>query len=178
MNTMSATKKLVLSAIFLAIGLLLPLLTGQIPEIGKMLLPMHIPVLLCGFICSWKYGAGMGFILPLVRSLIFGMPPIYPTALAMAFELAAYGFLAGFLYAKLPKKIPYIYVSLIGAMLGGRLIWGAATAILLGIGGSSFGFAAFWAGGFATAVPGIIVQIVLIPIIIIALQKSKLLKGE
>lgn len=85
-------KNITLSAMFLGLAIVLPFLTGQIQVVGKMLLPMHLPVLLCGLICGWQYGAVIGFITPIMRSLIFGMPPLYPTALAMAFELAAYGF--------------------------------------------------------------------------------------
>jgi predicted membrane protein len=82
-------KSLTLSAMFLAMGLLLPFVTGQIPEIGSMLLPMHIPALLSGVFCGPIWGAAVGLIMPLLRSAIFGMPPIFPTATAMAFELAA-----------------------------------------------------------------------------------------
>ena len=84
-NTM--LKNLTLSAMFLALGLLLPLLTGQIQQIGNMLLPMHIPVFLCALICGWKYGLAVGAILPLLRCVTFGMPPLFPTAIAMALEL-------------------------------------------------------------------------------------------
>ena len=85
------TKKMTLSAMFLAIGMVLPFLTGQIPEVGNMMLPMHIPVLLCGLICGWQYGAVLGFVLPLLRYLIFGMPVLFPTGTAMTFELMTYG---------------------------------------------------------------------------------------
>lgn len=81
---------------FVAIGVVLPFFTGQIPQIGNMLLPMHIPVLLCGLICGWQYGGMVGFILPLLRTMLFGMPVLYPTGIAMAFELAAYGLVIGF----------------------------------------------------------------------------------
>jgi len=100
------TTKLTLSGLFLALCLVLPLLTGQIPQIGSALSPMHIPVLLCGFVCGWPYGMAIGFIAPLLRGVIFGMPPIFPVGIAMAFELAAYGALAGLFYKILPKKIP------------------------------------------------------------------------
>ena len=93
-----ALKKLVLSAMFIAVGLVLPFFTGQIPQIGKMMLPMHLPVFLCGLICGWPYGLAVGFVTPLLRSMIFSMPVMYPAAIAMAFELATYGFVAGFLY--------------------------------------------------------------------------------
>ena len=85
------TKKLAYAALFLALCLVLPMLTGQIPRIGSMLLPMHIPVLLCGLVCGWQYGAAVGFVAPLLRSVLFGMPPMYPVAIAMAFELLTYG---------------------------------------------------------------------------------------
>ncbi len=84
-------KKLVLSGVFLALALLLPFVTGQIPQIGAALAPMHIPVLLCGFVCGWPFGLVVGFVAPLLRFMLFGMPPIFPTGIAMAFELAAYG---------------------------------------------------------------------------------------
>ena len=89
------TKKLAYAALFLALCLVLPMLTGQIPQIGSMLLPMHIPVLLCGLVCGWQYGAAVGFVAPLLRSVLFGMPPMYPVAIAMAFELLTYGLVIG-----------------------------------------------------------------------------------
>ncbi|MGN1096012.1 MAG: ECF transporter S component [Eubacteriales bacterium] len=170
-------KKLVYSAMFLAIALVLPFLTGGIPQIGKALCPMHLPVLLCGFICGAQYGAVVGFTAPLLRSAIFHMPPLF-TAIPMAFELMAYGLLAGLVYRLLPKKIPYVYLTLFISMVGGRLIWGLASFILAGIRGTEFSLAAFWAGAIANAIPGIIVQIVLIPIIFLALRRAKLTLNE
>ena len=49
-----------------------------------MLLPMHLPTLLCGFLCGGPWGAAVGFLAPLMRSAILGMPPPFPTAVAMA----------------------------------------------------------------------------------------------
>ena len=92
-------KKITVAAMFLALGLILPFFTGQIPQIGSKLLPMHIPVFLCGLICGWKYGGLVGFILPLLRSALFGMPVFFPSATAMAFELMTYGAVSGFLYS-------------------------------------------------------------------------------
>lgn len=172
---MSRVNKLVWSAVFLASGLILPFLTAQIQEIGSMLLPMHLPVLLCGFVLGWKYGLAVGFILPLMRSLIFGMPPMYPAALSMAFELAAYGAVTGVLYKKLPKKTVSIYISLIAAMLTGRIIWGAARWLMTAA-GTEFSWALFIAGGFINAIPGIILQIVLIPAIVIVLRKARVME--
>ena len=165
-------RDLVLAAMFLAIGFVLPLLTGQIKEIGSALLPMHIPVLLCGFICGWKYGLCVGFVLPLARSLIFGMPPIYPTAVAMAFELAVYGLAAGLLWNLFKRQnAAKLYVSLIGAMLAGRVVWGAVMAILSAIAGNPFTWQAFAAGAFTNAVPGIIIQIIMIPTLMTVLDQ-------
>ncbi len=171
-------KKLVYSGLLLAIALVLPFLTGQIPEIGGMLCPMHIPVILCGFICGGAWGAAIGFIAPLLRFLLFGMPPLFPSGVGMAFELAAYGFFSGFFYKLLPKKMPYIYASLIFSMIIGRLLWGGVRYILAGLAGSAFTFEAFWAGAVVTAIPGIIVQIVLIPLLILAFRKAKLMLNE
>ncbi|MCX7657159.1 MAG: ECF transporter S component, partial [Oscillospiraceae bacterium] len=158
-----STKKLTLSAAFLGLGLVLPFLTGQVPQVGSMLLPMHIPVLLCGIICGWEYGLAVGAILPLLRSVIFGMPPIYPTALAMTFELAAYGAVIGFSYKKFFKGTAGVYLSLLTAMVSGRIVWGIAQAVLLGVGGKAFTISAFFAGAVLNAVPGIILQLLLVP---------------
>lgn len=172
------TLKFTYAALCLALALVLPFLTAQIPQIGSALSPMHIPVFLCGFLCGWPFGLAVGFIAPLLRSLLFGMPPLMPTALAMAFELAAYGFLSGILYKALPKKIPYIYVTLILAMIGGRVVWGVAQLILAGLSGSEFLFSAFIAGAITNAIPGIILHIVLVPLIIMALKKARLVPNE
>ena len=171
MSSKNRLYRLVLSSIFLALCLVLPLLTGQIQQIGNALCPMHLPVLLCGFFCGPWFAAAVGLIAPLLRFLLFGMPPLMPSGIAMCFELAAYGLVSGLLYNALPKKKGYIYVSLIGAMIAGRLIWGAARVILYGLGKSEFGWAAFIAGAFTNAIPGIILQIVLIPLLVMILQK-------
>lgn len=171
----NSTRKLVYSAVCLALAMVLPFLTGQIPQIGQALSPMHIPVFLCGFLCGWPWGMLIGFIAPLLRSLLFGMPAIFPGACAMAFELATYGFLSGLLYRTFPKKTGYIYVTLIIAMLGGRIVWGIARYIFAGLSGSSFPRSAFIAGAFTNAIPGIILHIILIPLIIIALERAKLI---
>jgi len=165
---------MILSAAFLALAYIMPFLTGQIPEIGAMLCPLHIPVLLCGFICGWPWGLAVGFIAPLFRSLTLGMPPFFPKALCMAFELAAYGAIAGLMHRILPRRKPYIYVSLLTAMIIGRLVWGTAMFICLGLSGGSFTFAAFLAGAVTNAIPGIILQIVLIPVLVMVLDRPRL----
>jgi len=165
-------QKLVYSALCLALALVLPFLTGQIPEIGSMLCPMHIPVLLAGFLCGWPWGLAVGAIAPVLRSVIFHAPPMYPTALGMMFELAAYGFFAGLIYRKLPKNLLNLYISLVISMLLGRIVWGAAQIVLLGIKGSAFTFSAFISGAVTKAIPGIIIQLLLIPPIVLALRKT------
>ncbi|NDL66643.1 ECF transporter S component [Anaerotalea alkaliphila] len=167
----TATKKLVLAGLFLALGLVLPFLTGQVPALGNRLLPMHIPVLLCGFVCGWPYGLAVGFITPLFRSLLFGMPPLFPMAAAMAFELAAYGGATGILYRIFPKRPGYVYGTLLLAMLGGRIVWGGASLFLLGLAGAPFTWQLFLAGAFLNALPGIAIQLLLIPVLVLALQK-------
>ena len=164
-------KKLVLSAMFLALAFVMPFLTGQIPQVGSMLCPMHIPVLLCGFFCGAPWGLAVGFIAPILRSFALGMPPMFPTAFCMAFELAAYGFIAGWLHNRLPKKKMNVYVSLFSAMVIGRLVWGVVMFCCMGLNVSKFGFSAFLAGAVLNAVPGIVVQIILIPILVITLEK-------
>ena len=176
-NMRKALKQLSLSSMFLAIGLVLPFFTGQIPQVGSMMLPMHIPVLLCGLICGWKYGLMVGFVLPVLRSFLFGMPPLFPTASAMAFELAAYGFLTGFLYNRSKWKcIIALYRCLLTAMIGGRIVWGTVMVVFTGLSGSAFTWGVFMAGAFFNAIPGIILQLVFIPAMMVALDKTGLVR--
>ncbi len=168
-----ALKKLVFAAMFFAIGIVLPMLTGQIKEIGDSLLPMHLVVLLCGFICGTGYGAVVGVALPFVRSLIFSMPPMYPNAVWMAAELLTYGAIAGFLYGLFKKKnLVAIYVSLIVAQIAGRISWAIVKSILLGMAGKAFTLTAFLIGGFVDALLGIVLQLILIPIILSIINRQ------
>ena len=169
------TRKLVLSAMFLALGLVLPLLTGQIRSIGNMLLPMHIPVFLCGLICGWQYGLVTGISLPVLRYFLFGMPVLFPTGIAMAFELATYGAVIGILYSRSRWKcVIALYRSLLLAMLAGRIVWAVVQMLLLGAGGDGFTWKMFVAGAFVNAVPGILLQLILIPAVMIALDRTGL----
>ena len=177
MKTRDSLKKMVLSALFLALAYVMPFLTGQIPEIGSMLCPMHIPVLLCGFLCGGPWGLAVGFIAPLFRSFLTGgFPPFFPTAVCMAFELATYGAAAGFLHRMLPCKKAYIYITLVAAMIIGRVVWGIAMLVCMGINGGAFTLGAFLAGSFTNAIPGIILQIVAIPILVMALERTNLFR--
>ena len=171
----STTMNMVLAAMFLALGIVMPFITGQIPEVGSMLLPMHLPVLVCGFVGGWKYGMMVGFVVPLLRSVMFGMPPLMPTGLCMAFELAAYGACTGLLYGRLPKNMISVYVSLIGAMVIGRVVWGLVCVPVYGIMGNVFSVQVFLAGALLNAIPGIILQIAVIPVIIMTLKKAKVM---
>lgn len=167
---------LTLASMFMAIGLVLPFLTGQMKTLGNMLLPMHLPVMLCGLICGWHYGAIVGFTLPLLRSALFTMPVFYPSAISMAFELMTYGLVIGLIYSISRKRMPDIYASLVIAMVAGRIVWGAATAVLLGASGEALTWKVFISGALLNAFPGIILQFLIIPTLMIFLKKIRLLK--
>ena len=172
------TKDLSLASMFIAIGLILPtLVTMHIPEIGRMLLPMHLPVLFCGLICGRKYGLLVGFTLPLMRSFMFGIPVFIPMGISMAFELATYGFVIGLLYHHIApqRNIFSLFLSLIVAMIAGRIVWGTAMAVVLGFTGNYFTWQLFVAGAFINALPGIILQLILIPTIMITLSSTGLI---
>ncbi len=168
---MNNTKRLTISAVLLTLGLILPFFTGQLQTIGNKLLPMHLPILICGFVCGWKYGLLTGFITPLLRSLLFSMPlPI--NAFCMAFELATYGAISGCLYEKLKGTKFKIYISLFVSMILGRIVWGIVSVIVYGISGTTFSWEIFIGGALLNAIPGILLQLLLIPLIIFTLEKS------
>ena len=170
MLIVSKIKRLCMSALFLALGIVLPFFTAQIKEIGDTLLPMHIPTMLCGLICGPLYGLLVGGLLPFLRSLLFSMPPMYPNAVWMACELATYGLVIGLIYCKLNRKTTLsVYISLVAAMLSGRVVWGIAKAILLG--GGKFTAYAFVFGGFVDALPGIVLQLIIIPLVVKIIDK-------
>ena len=120
----------------------------------------------------------VGFIAPLLRSVFFSMPVLMPDAVGMAFELATYGLVSGMLYKKLPKTNVSIYVSLVLAMVAGRIVWGAARFVIAGIQATAFPFSAFIAGAVTNAIPGIVLHIILVPVLVMALKKAKLLLNE
>lgn len=160
---------------FMALGLVLPFLTAQVPQIASMLLPMHIPVLLCGYACGWQYGLVVGAVTPLLRSFLFAVPVMFPGAVAMAFELAVYGMMTGIFYRLFPRKIWSIYATLLIAMVSGRIVWGIVRMTIAGITGNAFTWKLFLAGALTQAVPGIILQLVLIPILVMAMRKVRYL---
>ena len=170
-----SSKHLVLAALFLALGIVLPFFTGQIPAVGKMLLPMHIPVLLCGLICGWQWGLAVGFVTPLLRSLLFSVPVLYPMAVGMAFELAVYGAVVSWLYSHSRWQcVKALYKCLIPAMVTGRLVWGVVMIALMGLSGSAFTWEAFIGGAVLNAVPGIVLQLILIPAVMVLLDRTHL----
>lgn len=176
MNKRTDVKKLTFAALFLALAMVLPFLTGQIPQIGSMLCPMHIPALLCGFVCGAPWGLGVGLIAPLLRSLLFGMPALFPQATSMALELATYGLISGLMYRLLKNVKGREYMALIIAMVCGRVVWGFARLFFAGLSGGVFTWQAFLAGAITTAVPGIILQLIIIPPIVLLLEKAGLIK--
>lgn len=159
--------QIALSAVFLALALILPFFTGQIPQFGQMLLPMHLPVLICGFVCGWRWGLLVGLVAPPLRSAVFGMPPMYPIALAMAVELATYGVVTGFLRQRLPRTTASLLASLVVALLAGRAAWAAATYALTG----SLTLEAFLAAAFLNAWPGIVLQLLLVPPLVAGIER-------
>lgn len=171
------TKKITLAGLFIALGLVLPFLTGQIPSVGSRLLPMHIPVLLAGYVLGGSYGLIVGFIVPILRSIIFTMPPMFPHAIAMAFELATYGLITGILYKRFKGSKISVFFTLIVAMIAGRIVWGIVSFFLYGLQGNPFSFKIFLTGAVINAIPGIILQIILIPILVSALEKAKLIEN-
>ncbi len=176
-------KSLVITGMLLAVGLVLPFLTGQIQAIAKTISPLHIPVLICGLCCGWKWGLGLGIVLPLLRSLLFGFPPFPTNALPMVFELAVYGLITGLLYPALikNKKMSHpaaMYLSLVPAMILGRVAGGAAKALFISLGviGSSspYTFAAFFSGYFASTAVGAVIHLILVPAVVLAIESAGL----
>lgn len=158
-------QKITLSAMMIALGIVLPFLTLSNPSLGQMFLLMHIPVLLAGLLLGKYEGFLVGFLTPLLRSLIVGIPLLFPTATIMAMELATYGFIAGLIVGWLSKSSWKVEAALVISMIVGRMVYGLASSIIYGITQSPYGIDAFLAGAFINAWPGIILQLVLIPVI-------------
>lgn len=180
MNRKSSLNRLMITAVLLALGMVLPFLTGQIPAIGQAISPLHIPVFICGLTCGWAWGAALGVVLPLLRSVVFGMPPLVAVAIPMAFELAVYGAVCGLMYPmmrkalKMDNHLPAMLVALLIAMVAGRLVGGAAKAVVMGLTGGSFGFQAFVTSYFVSTAVGALIHLILVPVVTLALEKAKL----
>ena len=163
---MKAVNKIILSGLFLALAVMIPQFLHPFGLAGNVFLPMHIPIILCGMICGYKWGGITGLLAPLISSVTFSMPVLYPMAVCMMLELAAYGVVSGILIKK-----TNVFVSLVSAMLAGRVVLGIAQAILFGISGNPLKLNAFLTGAFVTAIPGIVIQLFLVPAIIIAVKQ-------
>ncbi len=162
-------RKLTVTAMLFALGVALPLLTGQIPTIGRMLLPMHIPVFLAAFLCGAEYAAPMAFFLPLFRAFLFARPTPYPDAPAIALELAAYALIAGLLWRCRKHSMGVLYAILALAMLGGRMIRTLSELALLAIADLPFAFDGFFTVTILGGIPGILLQFLFIPAVMLAL---------
>lgn len=184
MQKKNALYRMIIAAVLLALGLVLPFLTGQLQSFGQMLSPLHIPVLICGLTCGWTWGGALGIILPLLRMLLFGMPGA-PVAIPMAFELCAYGVLTGLLYpwlrGKLCKlgasRLVVILATLGLAMVAGRMVGGAAKALLITAGlipGVPLTFAMFVTAYFVETAVGALVHLIVVPAVVLALEKAHL----
>lgn len=170
-------RKMTYAGVLLALAVLMPVVSGRLPEIGKRMSLMHIPVLLCGFLCGAPWGLAIGFIAPLLSSFLSGMPKIFPDAAVMAFELAVYGCAAGVLYRLLPRKPWSVYAALIAAMIAGRIMYGLVYLFLAGTGlvQVNEALAAFiWTRAVVKPLPGIILHIILIPVLVMALERAGL----
>lgn len=171
------TYHLVVTAMLLALGMVLPFLTGQLPAIGQAISPLHIPALICGLLCGTPWGLALGAVLPLLRSVIFGMPPLLPVGIPMAFELAVYGAVCGLIYPRLIKPgknhLSAMLVSLIVAMVLGRIAGGAVKAVVMGLTGGTYSFSAFVAAYFTTTLPGAVIHLILVPAIVTAVERIK-----
>lgn len=174
---MTKTKKyiweMVVSALCVALGIVLPVAVHGIPNAGSILLPMHIPVLLCGLLCGPAYGIACGILTPLLSSLITSMPPMAMLP-SMICELAVYGFAAGLLIlvVRTGSQVANVYISLIGAMLVGRVVYGVVNALIFRAG--EYSMQMWLTASFVTALPGIIIQLVLLPLVVLALRKARL----
>jgi len=167
------TKRMVSAAVCVALGVILPVAFHSIPNAGSIFLPMHIPVLLCGLLCGWPYGLACGVLAPVLSSLITGMPPAAYLP-SMVCELAAYGLLSGLFtrYIKIGNRMVSLYIALIAAMVAGRIVYGVLNALIFMAG--HYAFSVFITAAFVTALPGIIIQLILIPSLVRLLEKAHL----
>lgn len=177
---MNKIKEIAIASLLLSIGLILPFITGNIPTIGVMLSPMHFPIIISGFILGPAYGALLGVLTPLIRSVLFSLPKM-PNCIFMAFELMSYGFISGYIFQKIfKKKYTYknIYISQICSMIIGRIVYGVIKLIafkyILGFGAYSINL---WLTDVVLmSIPGIIAQLIIIPVLIYTLNKRGIIK--
>ena len=167
----SNPKKLVTTALMIAMCVIIPMLFHGVPQAGPTFLPMHLPVFLTGFICGPVYGLLCGIAGPALSAALTGMPagPMIPS---MMLELAVYGIVTGLMYRSLPMKnhMAKTYTTLILAMLIGRITYGIANTYLIQAGSYNMNV---WLGfAFVTALPGIVIQLIFIPLIVDILERN------
>lgn len=176
MQKNSKTYTLTVTAVLIAVGLVLPFVTGQIPAIAKIISPMHIPAYICGLTCGVIPGIAMGVITPLLRCVLFGMPAL-PSAIPMCFELSVYAAICGFAYPRLRAVGSHLWAMLgamAAAMVLGRIVGGAAKALVMGVTGNGYSFGIFFTAYFVNSAPGALIHLVLVPAVVAALEKAKL----
>lgn len=179
MTKMTHLTRTVTTAVCIALCVVLPMALHAIPNAGTLLSPMHLPVLLCGLVCGWPYGLACGILGPLASSLITAMPRLGSIYLpSMMIELALYGLISGLMIQLIHtgKLTVDLYISLITAMLAGRVLSGFARGIILSpLFGDAYSLKAWATGYFVSSFPGIILQLILLPILYMALQRAKLI---
>lgn len=153
-------KQMTIASMFIALGVIIPGVFHFAKIAGVVFLPMHIPVLLSGFYLSPFYAVLVGLATPLISSVLTGMPPLYPIAAIMMFELAAYALIVSIM------KNKNVFISLILAMLGGRIVAGLSVFVLQSAFGLKLSPLLYIKGAFVKGMPGILMQLILIPIII------------
>lgn len=174
---MSSVKKSIITAACIALCIVLPMAFHAIPNAANIYCPMHVPALLCGLICGWPLGLLCGIAGPVLSSIFTGMPPMAYLP-SMIVELAAYGFFSGLVMTFLHTGRLYadLYISLVSALLAGRILAGIAKALIFSAG--KYSLAAWTASYFITSLPGLIIQLALIPSIVFALQKAALIPAR
>lgn len=174
MTKMSAVQRAVFTAVCIGLCVVLPMAFHAIPNAGVIFSPMHIPVLLCGLICGWPFGLLCGLAGPLLSSLITGMPPMAYLP-SMLIELATYGLVSGLMINLVNTKKLYadLYISLVVALLAGRIVAGIAKALIFAAG--KYTLAAWVTSYFITLWPGLVIQLILIPTLVVALMKARLI---
>lgn len=179
MKKMTPVSKCAVTAVCMALCVVLPLTLHAIPNGGKLFSPMHIPVLLCGLVCGWQYGLACGLAGPILSSLLTGMPTMgTPTQYGMIIELAVYGLAAGLMMRLVhtKKQTADLYISLLTAMLAGRIAGGLSKALFFSAGSYTFGA---WASAYFTAgLPGIVIHLILVPVLYLALCKAHLVPAR
>ena len=176
MQALSHVKRMTLTAVCIALCVVLPIAFHSIPDGGSVFLPMHIPVLICGMLCGWPFGFLTGLMGPLLSSLLTGMPPaaVLP---AMMVECGTYGLVSGLVLKAVRTRKVYLdlYIALVTAMIAGRVVSGIAKALIFSPG---MALSAWVTASFVTALPGIVIQLVLLPMVVAALMRARVVPSR